>query len=244
MRPFTLRTVLVVAVAAALVAVTGTAIAASTGSAGSPSAFLDSLAKHLGISREKLDEATKAAAIDQVDALLEAGRITEEQADAMKERIRSGEGMLFGWGRGPGPWGHKGADAFGNHLSAAAEYLGLDEDELRTRLADGKSLKEIAEAEGKSVDGLEKAIVADAKERLADAVKDGKLTEEQAAAMAERIADRVDELVEGTLGRGHGLGGFHWRDGGDDGRELWGGPHTSGTPSSFGTYRPVWGVPA
>ena len=49
------------------------------------------------------------------------------------------------------------------------------------------------------MDGLKQALVADVKERLAAAVKDGKLTEAQAASMLERYTERVEELVTGTL---------------------------------------------
>ena len=45
-------------------------------------------------------------------------------------------------------------EAFG----AAADYIGLPRQELVARLRDGQSLAQIAEAEGKSVDGLKQAI--------------------------------------------------------------------------------------
>src|SRR5437867_10447272 len=74
----------------------GAAIAATQGSAPSPNTFLDSVAKHLGISSDRLKDATKAAAIDQVDAALKSGKITKEQADAAKSRIESGGFPPFG----------------------------------------------------------------------------------------------------------------------------------------------------
>jgi DNA-binding CsgD family transcriptional regulator len=43
-------------------------------------------------------------------------------------------------------------------FSAAADYVGLSRAELLARLRDGQSLAEIAEAEGKSVEGLKQAI--------------------------------------------------------------------------------------
>jgi hypothetical protein len=234
-----LRILLAVVSAVAVVAVTGTAIAAGTGATGSPSGFLDSVAKHLGISREKLDEATKAAALEQVDAALEAGRITEEQADAMKERIESGEGgFMFGLG-----FGHHGGHGFGGHgfvdtLGVAAEYLGLEEDELRERLREGASLAEVAKDEGKSVDGLKQALLADAKERVAAAVKDGKLTEEQAEEALTRLEERIDDIVAGT-GRLHR--GF--RGGGPGLR--WGPPAgMRGDPAAGAPVAPAWGAPA
>ena len=65
------------------------------------------MAKHLGVTPQKLEDATKAAAIDQVNADLAAGRITQAQADALKKRIEAGNGVLGGPGRarlraGPG----------------------------------------------------------------------------------------------------------------------------------------------
>ena len=75
----------------------GGAIAASKGSSTRGDGFLARVAGHLGISTEKLEDATKAAAIDQVDADLKAGRITKAQADALKARIQTGEvPFLFG----------------------------------------------------------------------------------------------------------------------------------------------------
>ena len=97
-----------VAAAATLVVAGGAAAAvAATGSGSHGTDFLDSVAKHLGVSPQKLQDATKAAAIDQVNADLAAGRITQAQADALKKRIEAGNGVLGGpgFGRGFGPGG-------------------------------------------------------------------------------------------------------------------------------------------
>ena len=234
-------------VVVALVVVSGTAIAASGGSGTSPSAFLDSLAEHLGISRAKLDDAAKAASIDQVNVALADGRITKAQADELKARIESGEAPVFGlrgFGRlgafGHGFGGPDGHHLLGGRLSAAADYLGLTEDELRSRLAGGKSLADIATAEGKSVDGLEKALVADAKTQLAQAVKDGRLTEQQAQEILARYAQRVDDLVKGVFGWGHH--GYRFGPGGGPG--MWGEPGTPRAPGSSRSFSPGLGAPA
>lgn len=44
-------------------------------------------------------------------------------------------------------------------FGAAAQYLGVRPNELRTELASGKSLEEIATARGKTVDGLRTAVL-------------------------------------------------------------------------------------
>src|SRR4249920_1840681 len=119
---------LVAASALSLVVGAGGAIAASKGSPTHGDGFLARVAGHLGISTQKLQDATKAAAIDQVDADLKAGRITKAQADAMKARIQAGGVPFFGGPHrfgdfGHGDFGHRGPD--GGHLSSAADYLGL-----------------------------------------------------------------------------------------------------------------------
>ena len=81
----------------------GAAIAASgSGSPFSPSAFLDDLAGRLGVTTQKLKDASKAAALDQVDAALKAGTITQAQADELKARINAGDGVPFLGGPGFG----------------------------------------------------------------------------------------------------------------------------------------------
>ena len=232
MGKLTSKTALVAAVAGLAVAGGGAAIAASQ--TDSPaSSFLDSVAKHLGVSSQELEDATKAAAVDQVDQALADGRITQEQADALKERIESGEGPgLLGPGfLGPGHFGFgfrdRGPDNgpgehhfFDDKLSSAADYLGLTAAELREQLADGNSLADVARAQGKSVDGLEKAILADAKSALDEAVAAERLTQEQADEIYEHLTSRIDELVElsfpGPRPFNFGPPGFAPRDGGGD----------------------------
>ena len=64
-------------------------------------AYLNDAAGRLGVTSAKLDQALKGAAIDRVDAALAAGRITQDQADAMKAAINSGR-LPAGAGLAPG----------------------------------------------------------------------------------------------------------------------------------------------
>jgi Rad3-related DNA helicase len=185
----------------------GLAIAASGDGAGSPTEFLNAVARHLGVTPQELEDATKAAAIDQVNAALEDGRLTEEQANELKERIEAGDRPPF-FGPGFGFFGgfHHGlGPGLVDKLSAAAEFLGLEEAELRERLRDGQSLADVAEAENKSVDGLKQAILADAKSDLDAAVNDERLTREQADRIYERLQAAIDRIVTNTFDdrRGH-----------------------------------------
>lgn len=170
----------------------GGAVAAAESRADDPAAeheaFLEDAAERLGVEPGELESALEEAALARVDAAREAGRLTEEQAAELKERIRSGQPLVPGFGlRGLGGHGLIHPQPL---LNPAAEYLGLDEEELRERLAGGDSLAEIAEAEGKSVDGLVDALVAAARERFEDVDPDE---------LADRIREHVTALVEGEL---------------------------------------------
>jgi hypothetical protein len=206
----------------------GAAAVAATSSGSSPNDFLDSVARHLGISRQKLDDATKAAAIDQVDAQLKAGQITQAQADELKKRIQSGDIPPLGALRGPGGvpglgfgFGGPGLLKAGisDSLAAAAKYLGLTESALRDQLNDGKSLADVAKAQNKDLNGLKDAILAAAKTDLDKAVSDKRITQSQADDVYNRLKDRIDDMVNGQLrfrGPG-GPGGPHlFRAFGDD----------------------------
>jgi polyhydroxyalkanoate synthesis regulator phasin len=83
-------------------------------------------------------------------------------------------------------------------LQAAAAYLDVTVAELRVQLRNGKSLAQVATAEGKSVEGLKAAILADAKARLDRRVARGGLTEEQAAKALEHLESRLDQIVNRT----------------------------------------------
>ena len=108
-----------------------------------------------------------------------------------------GTGTAFEGG-GPGiAIGFHGAGP-GGPPAAIADYLGLTEDELRAQLESGKTLAQIASAQGKSVSGLEEVIYADAKTHLDQAVTDGKLTAAQEQTMLAELKSHLDEIVNNT----------------------------------------------
>ena len=198
------------AVAAAVATVgagAGAGIAASrggshNGGAERRTAYLDAVAKHLGVSTERLRAAMKAAAIDQINAAVEDGRLSKVQADRLKARVEAGRfPPFFGPGFfGPGRGFHHGLR---DHFAAAVEYLGLSNEQLEEKLESGRTLADVAKAEGKSVEGLEEALVADARARLDDAVADGRLTRSEADEILTHLKARIDDFVNGRFPRWH-----------------------------------------
>jgi hypothetical protein len=162
-------------------------------------AIIDDAAKQLGVPSADLSGALKKALENRVDAAVADGRLTQEQANRIKELIQSGGLPLFfgaphrgGIVPGFGPALHHGLDT-------AASYLGLTEQQLRTELETGKTLAQIAQAHGKSVDGLVDALVADFKTKLDASVKAGRITQEKADQVLKDVRERVTAHVNGEL---------------------------------------------
>jgi hypothetical protein len=222
-RKRTKQAIVIGALAAALAVGAGAAVAGGGLWFGNDQqAFLNDAAKRLDVPPAELKAALQGAYGDRLDAAVAAGKITKEQADAMKQRSTQGGLPFFGGGDHHGGFGHHGPPS----LAAAATYLGLTEAELRAELQAGKTLAQVAKAQGKSVDGLQKALAAEMKTKLDAAVAAGKLTRAQADELQARMTEHLDDLVNGNSGpdghhRGHG--------------PDWDGPPPSGSqpPSAF-----------
>src|SRR5215470_18008999 len=97
------------------------------------------------------------------DAAKQLGISPSKLSDALKQRIDSDEYPML---LGP----HPGFRHLGK-LDAAASYIGISEDQLNSELESGKTLAQVAQAHGKSADGLVNALVAEAKKHVDAAVK-------------------------------------------------------------------------
>ena len=84
-------------------------------------------------------------------------------------------------------------------LAVAATYLGISEQDLRTKLQSGQTLAAVANATaGKSRDGLVAALVADESAKIDAAQKANKITADQAAKLKSGLQDRIATLVDST----------------------------------------------
>jgi hypothetical protein len=194
----------VIAGAAAGLAVAGAGGAYAATQLGSPQqenqAVVSDAAKQLGVTPSALSAALKKALENRVDAAVAAGRLTKTQGNELKQRIESGDVPLFA---GPRP-----GFGFGLHhqgmfagLDAAAAYLGLTDAQLRTQLESGKSLANVATAQGKSVDGLVRALVDAAKKKLDAAVSAHRLTQSQEDSILADLKSHMTNFVNGTQPR-------------------------------------------
>jgi hypothetical protein len=134
---------------------------------------------------------------DALAGLVSDGSLSQEQADEVATTLS--EAGIGGHG------GHHGGRL---GLEAAAAALGMSEDELRTALEpEGTTLAQVAEDQGVAVDTLIDALVRAQEERIAAAVEDGRLTQDEAderlADLEERVTERVNS-ADRDGGRGHG----------------------------------------
>jgi hypothetical protein len=86
----------------------------------------------------------------------------------------------------------------GDPLAAAADYLGLSVDQLAHQLDSGQSLADVAKAQGKSIDGLEQALIGAATSDLDKSVAAGDITGDQEQQMLDQLRSQVDDFVTGS----------------------------------------------
>ncbi len=87
-------------------------------------------------------------------------------------------------------------------MKAAADYLGISQAQLRSQLQSGKSLADVAKAHGKSVSGLENAILAAMTNSINASTR---LSAAQKAAMISEMKSHLDAMVNGTYHDGPGM---------------------------------------
>ena len=160
-------------------------------------AVVNDAAKQLGVEPSKLSAALKKAYEDRVDAAVADGTITKAEGNALKQRLGANGLPLVA---PPLGFRHFGFRDHGLHdLSAAATYLGLSESQLGSKLDSGKTLAQVAKDQGKSVNGLVAALKADLKQKLDQAVVDGRLTKAQEQQILAEADQRLNDLVNGKL---------------------------------------------
>jgi len=210
-----------IAVLATAAAAGGAYAATQTGTTSPRQALLNDAAKRLNVTPQKLREAFQGAFFDQLNAAVAAGKLTQAQADKIKQRVQQGGGGPGWFGRprlgfrgmqhgflvpgpgagGPGalapgapPPGGPGPGR-GGRFKAAAGYLGLTQKQLFDQLAAGKSLAQVAQAGGKSVGGLKAAMLAAIRARLDKAVASKLITAAQEQQFLSRLPSRLDAEI-------------------------------------------------
>jgi lambda repressor-like predicted transcriptional regulator len=166
-------------------------------------ASLAEIATEHGKSVDGLKQALIDAAKSDLDKSVAAGDMTAEQEQQMLSELRSHiEDFVDRTGGAPFPPPKPLPDKppLGDPIAAPAAYLGLSVDELAQELESGKSLAEVANAQGKSVDGLKQAMIDAAKSDLDKSVAAGDMTAEQEQQVLSQLSSQIDDFVNGNGG--------------------------------------------
>jgi hypothetical protein len=139
------------------------------------------LAEQLNISVDELTDARDHAFEMRIQAGLDSGQLTQEQAELMRAR-HALEGSI-------------------DHESLVGGALGISVEELQTARQDGKSLSDLITRQGLSTDEFQTKIQAAYEEAVQQAVEDGVITADQAALLLQN-ADNF-----GKFGGGPGFHG-------------------------------------
>ena len=159
---------------------------------------------------------------------LASGKITQAQATTKlasvtakaTERVNSVQPA-------PGEGSRGGPKGPGKNVAAIASVLKLTEAELKTQVQSGKTLAQIATAQGVDVKLVVDAIVADIKSHIASEVTSGEITQAQADTKLADVVARATDMVNGVRPAGmpgdkvggmggHGRGHHGMGDDGDD----------------------------
>jgi polyhydroxyalkanoate synthesis regulator phasin len=155
--------------------------------------FIAETAERLGVAPEELTTAMTEAQVEIIDEAVAEGRLTEEQAAKLKERIEE-YGPLSVIARG-----HRAGKALchGARLvtGAAAEVLGKEPADVAEAVRSGESLAQQAAAQGMSVEEFNAALLDAIKSTLQAKVDEGKLTQEQADRIFAGIEEHIDRIV-------------------------------------------------
>lgn len=206
------RYVLVSAAVLAAGAGGGAAIAASGGDderQKTEQSIIADAAKRLNVTPDALRSALGAAEDSQLDQAVKDGKLTQEQADAIKARRAKDGSVLGGPGVGGPGFGPGGRPGFGHGdgpglmfkigpggaLDAAASALGLKREDLISKLRDGKSIADVAKDQNKSLDDVKKAITDGVSKELDQAVTEKKLTSDQRDKILKELDEHLDDLV-------------------------------------------------
>lgn len=167
--------------------------------------FLSKLAAKLGVSQDKLQQDIVSTEKEMVDEAQQAGKLTQQQADNLKQRIDESQGILgFGRGgmmRGQG-WSRGVMKGFGLGTVDIAGFLGITPQQLETELESGKSLAQVAEAHGKTRDQLKTYIHDQVKAKLDQAVSNQQITQQQADSYLAKLDQKLDSMIDQQEGPG------------------------------------------
>jgi uncharacterized protein YidB (DUF937 family) len=109
----------------------------------------------------------------------------------------------------------------GGVADSLAELFGISADELARARDEGKTLSDLAQEKGVSEERVLNTVLAGRREALNKAVAEGRVTQQQADAMLERMETRAKNALDGSLNPARGCGASGGASGGAGGGPGW-----------------------
>lgn len=135
---------------------------------------------------------------DALQPLVDDGTLTDSEVSAVIGALEDAR-PEDGGRRGHGQRGPRGA-------GAVADVLGLEGSEIRDALQDGSTIADLAAEQGVSVDDVVDALVAQAEERVATALENGRIDQEKADEILAGAEEHAEDIVNGDFEPGQGRG--------------------------------------
>lgn len=166
-------------------------------SAAACAAFMKHLAVDLKKSQAEINAAVQKAIGETLADEVKSGDLTQAQADALQKKLakQSACSLIAGARKpGHGERGHKGYPYMQQYLSAATAVLGLTDAQMKTNLASGQTLSQMAAAHQPPISQADfrTALIAKLQPQLDTAVKSNQIT----AAQEQQI---LNQLKTGPL---------------------------------------------
>lgn len=185
-----------------------TATATSTPTTTNPycQQYLQDLANRLGVSVSTLQQDKLSAAEDVLAQLVKDGKLTQNQANQIKQRLQSHQACM---GKGNGLAGRGVAlQSLKQYLptiaTQVASGLKMNASTLMSQLQSGKSLSQIATTQGVSPAQLQTIVTNAIQSAVNKAVNDGNLTQQQATNIMQTLQkhpNALNRLLNGQLGK-------------------------------------------
>ncbi len=141
-------------------------------------------------------EAVVSAAVSEATAEINQavadGKMTQERADQLISRLPEAYTAAV---NGEFRERAMGARVAAGVVQLAADQTGLSVQEIRQQLRDGQTLADVLTANGVDVNAFIDTAVSEVQERLAQAVENGRITQEQADERVEEFRERLTERI-------------------------------------------------
>jgi uncharacterized protein YidB (DUF937 family) len=152
------------------------------------------LAQEKGISLDKIVADVTNKRSQQLQKAVQDGKLTQAQADKALSSLKDNITQFFNTGKRPNAGKVK--DQLQKDAAALAQQLGMTQDELKQAIQSGKTIAQIAQEKGVSLDSLVNTLSAARSDKIQQALKSGKITQDQANKLLDNFKKNLTNRLE------------------------------------------------